>query len=37
LILNWNHTISKLDISLKDQYGDPINIQGNWISILNFV
>lgn len=37
IILNWNNTISKLDISLKDEYGDPINIQGNWIAILNFI
>ena len=35
--LNWNNTISKLDISLKDEYGEPINIQGNWIAILNFI
>lgn len=37
IILNWNNTISKLDISLIDEYGDPINIQGNWIAILNFI
>jgi hypothetical protein len=37
IILNWNNTISKLDISLKDEFGDPMNIQGNWIAILNFI
>ncbi len=36
IILNWNTTISKLYISLKDEYGDPINIQRNWIAILHF-
>lgn len=35
--LNWNNTISKLDISLKDVYGDPINIQGNWTAIINLI
>jgi hypothetical protein len=35
--LNWTDTISKLDIILKDEYDEPINIVSNWIAIFNFI
>jgi hypothetical protein len=34
---NWNETITKLDFSLKDEFNEPINIQQNWVAILNLI
>ena len=34
---NWNETITKLDVSLKDEFNEPINIQQNWVAILNLI